>query len=216
MGMWAMNTKTFATMFAEVEQPKKVLKAQYIIVSTRIRKNGTDGNVVPMSKLFPNPIILSDYRMELDPSFFQREYEKQLDRQKHVLAILISTSLELGEPMIFLCTPKEWKLGFIKILAKYIEREFHYPVINYKKYKKRPWKVEPPDITLVSSICESVIRKKQKAVRKEKLKTKQGRRELVSEMSKDEMIAELKRINLYYKDLTKSEMKELLELFFVT
>ena len=216
MGMWTMHTKTFDTMFAKVEQPKKVLRAQYIVVSTRIRKSGTDGNVITVSKLFPNPVMLSDYRMDIDSSFFRREYEKQLDNQKHILAVLVATALDIGEPLIFICTPKEWKLGFLKIMAEYIEREFHYPVINYKKYKKHPWAVDPPDINLVFSTCESVIRKKQKAVRKEKMKTKKGRQELVDEMSKDEMSAELKRMNLYHKDLTKSEMRELLELFFVT
>lgn len=216
MGMWTMHTKTFATMFAKVEQPKKVLKAQYIIVSTRIRKSGTDGNVVSISNLFPNPMILADYRLDIDSSFLRRAYEKQLDDQKHLLAILVSTALDIGEPIIFLCTPKEWKLGFIQILSEYIEREFHYPVINYKKYKKHPWTVNPPDITLISNICESVIRKRQNSVRKEKLKTKSGRLDLVNNMSKDEMAAELKRMNLYYKDLSKSEMRELLELFFVT
>lgn len=216
MGMWTMHTKTFSTMFVKVEQPKKVLKAQYVIISTRIRKRGTDGNVVSMSTLFPSPVILSDYRLDIDSSFFKREYEKQLDAQKHQLAILVSTAMDIGKPIIFLCTPKEWKLGYMKILAEYIEREFHYPIIDYKKYKKHPWPVDPPDITLVSNICDSVIRKKQKAVRKEKMKTKSGRMDLVNGMSKDEMAAELKRINLYYKDLTKTEMRELLELFFVT
>lgn len=216
MGMWIMNTKTFATMFAKVEQPKKVLKAQYIIVSTRIRKSGTDGNVVSMSKLFPNPVMMSDYRIDLDPTFFSREYEAQLDKQKHLLAILVSSAMEIGEPIIFLCTPKEWKLGYLKIMAEYVNREFCYPVIDYKKYKKHPWRVNPPDITLVSNFCESVIKKKRKAVRKQKMQTKEGRRELVDAMSKDEMAVELKRLNLYYKDLTKSEMRELLELFFVS
>lgn len=210
-----MNTKTFVTMFAKVEHPKKVLKAQYVIVSTRIRKTGTDGNVVSIGNLFPNPVMLSNYRMDLDPSFFRTEYEKQLDKQKHVLALLISSAMTIGEPIIFLCTPKEWKLGYLKIIAEYIEREFHYPVIDYKKYKKHPWNVDPPDINLVSGVCESVIKKKRKAVRKQKMKTSEGRRELVAGMSKDEMITELKRLNLYYKDLTKGEMRELLELFFV-
>ena len=216
MGMWTMNTKTFMTMFVKVEQPKKVLRAQYVIVSSRIRRNGTDGNVVTMSKLFPNPMLLSDYRIDLDPTFFKREYEKQLDTQKHILAVLVSSSIELGEPVMFLCTLKEWKMGYMKILAEYIEREFHYPVINYKKYKKHPWKVDPPDINAISEICESVIAKKRKAVKKHKMKTVEGRRELVEGMSKDEMAAELKRLNLYYKGLSKSEMRELLELFFVS
>ena len=57
MGMWTMHTKTFDTMFAKVEQPKKVLRAQYIVVSTRIRKSGTDGNVISVSKLF---LLLSE------------------------------------------------------------------------------------------------------------------------------------------------------------
>lgn len=210
-----MNTKTFATMFAKVEQPKKILKAQYVIVSSRIRKTGVDSNVVSMSKLFPNPVLLSDYRLDLDPSFFRTEYERQLDKQKHLLALLVSSAMDLGEPIIFLCTPKEWNMGYMKILAEYVGREFHYPVINYKKYKKHPWNVDPPDINLVSSLCESTIRKKQKDIRKKKLKTPEGRRDLVNGMSKSEMIEELKKLNLYYKNLGKGEMRELLELFFV-
>ncbi len=215
MGMWSMNTKTFVKIYAEVEEPKKILKAQYVIISSRIRKTGIDPNVISMSKLFPNPVMMSDYRMDLDPGYFTTQYERQLDSQKHLLALLVSSALDLGEPIIFLCTPKEWKLGYMKIIASYIEREFQYNMIDYKKYKKHPWKMEPPDINHVVDLCTKAIREKQEETWEEKMRTPEGRMDLVKGMSKSEMANELKRLHLYYKDLRKSEMRELLELFFV-
>lgn len=217
MAVWFMHTKTFSKVFAKAETPKNILSTQFVIVSTRIRKTGENQNVVSVGKLFPRPEILSDYRMEMDKDFFKREYWKQLEKNKVVLAILIQSAIIYKTPIIFLCTPKEYNLKYFKILREYVMDTFGYPMINYLKYKKNE---EKTSITFnaseVLSVCDSIIKTQRKKSEREMSKTKTGRKKLVERMSKDEMQQKLKDLCLFTPNLSKAEMRELLELFFVS
>lgn len=215
--IYMMNTKSFIKIFSH-EDPKHIEKTQFVVVSKRIRKTVEDDNVIFCSKLFPSDMLLADYRTEFEEGYFEKEYRKYLDKNKLTLAIILKGVIEEKYTVVFLSTLKEWKVGFMKILSKYIFDEFGYPVIDYKKYKvgnKLPASVKNFDDRSVLDRCNEVIKEEELSRKKRLMKTKEGRYELVTSMSKDEMKEQLKKMNLYSAGLDKHTMKELLIEFFV-
>lgn len=214
MSIYYMNGKTFQTTFLN-ENPSAILKTQFILVSSRIRKNGKHQNVIGGAMFIPSGRILADYRNELDPNFFEQNYRDQLESQRLALAVIIKGVVEENYTVVFLCSYKEWRMKYLKILAKYINDTFHYPVYDYKKYKEGKITTVNYDRDDVISLCNHIIEEERREQRKRDMKTKSGRQNIVDNMSKDEMIDELKSMSLYAKGMSKREMREMLELFFV-
>lgn len=212
-----MNGKTFQEIFLK-ENPNKILRTQFVLVSSRIRRSRDSDrrNILSFSKqLLPSDMLLSDYRIDIDPNYFRDQYCKQLDKEKALLSIIIKGVIEENYTVVFLCSKNEWKLKYLKYLANYIWNEFNYPMYDYKKYKEGKETAVQYNREYALAICNKCIVKNQKRKRKKMLSTRQGRAELVQSMSKDEMRAELKRMELYTQGMSKPEMKEMLELFFV-
>lgn len=214
MSIYYMNGRTFQKTFLN-ENPSAILKTQFVLVSSRIRKTGKHENVISCGQLLPDKRILADYRNDLDPEFFIKEYRKQLDKNKTLLAIIIKGVLEENFTVVFLCTELEWKLKYMKELAKYVEETFQYTMYDYKKYKEGKQSIIPYDSDYVLRRCDKIIEKSRKEQRRKDMKTYTGRQNIVNSMSKDEMIDQLKHMHLYAKGMTKKEMREMLELFFV-
>ena len=217
MAIYIMNGKTFKKTFLK-ENPKKILDAQYVLVSSRIRRNGSSErrNIINMSKqLMPSDCILADWRMDSDEYYFQDQYSKQVKGNLALLAIIVKGVIEEKYTVVFLCSKNEWKLKYLQFIANAIENYFGYPVYNYKKLKEGKIKSKSYNKDFVISQCDKYIAKERKKRRKKLMSTKRGRKTLVNDMSKDEMIRELKRLGLYTSDMTKKEMKDLLDYFFV-
>lgn len=214
--IYTMNTKTFMKVFSK-EDPKKIEKTQFVIISKRIRKNYDEKSVILCRDLFPPDILLADYRIGLDPDFFEKEYKKYLDKHKLTLAVIIKGVIEERIPVIFLCTYKEWGLKYMKVLSKYVKEEFGYPLVDYKKYKLKKEVPTMRELNLEACIerCNEVIESETKRKHKELMKTPSGRKELVVNMSTEEMKKTLKKMNIYSAGLDRHTMKELLYEFFV-
>lgn len=217
MAIYYMNGKTFQDIFLK-ENPNKILRTQFVIVSSRIRRSRDSDrrNILSFTKqLMPSDMLLSDYRIDIDQDFFKDQYCKQLNENKSLLAVVVKGVIEENYTVVFLCSRNEWKLKYLKYLANYIWNEFGFPMYDYKKYKEGKEKAIQYNRDYAISVCNKVIAKSTKKKRKKLLSTRKGREELVANMSKDEMRMELKKMELYTQGMNKHEMKEMLELFFV-
>ena len=215
--IYTMNTKTFMKIFSH-EDPKRIEKTQFVVISKRIRKTAEEDNVIFCPKLFPSDMLLADRRSTFDEGFFEREYRQSLDEDRLTLAIIIKGVIEEKYTVVFLSTLKEWQIGYMQILSDYIEEEFGYPIIDYKKYKlnkELPHIVKNFDERIALDRCNEIIKEEEHKKRKRMMKTKEGRRELVKNMSTEEMKKQLKKMNLYANGLDRHSMKELLMEFFV-
>jgi len=218
--IYTMNTKTFLKIFSK-EDPKIIEKTQFVIISDKIRKSSEDDNVVFCRSLFPTSMMLADARNTNDSSFFRNAYMDMLhDNCRLVLATIIMGVLEENYTVVFLCTLNEWKLKFMGYLSEYIESEFGYPIIDYKKFKLKGYDAIPTledfDIQKIKEKCQKVIDKATKKQLKKKMRTAEGRREILDNMSKGEMKKQLKKMNLYTgSNMSKHMMKSLLKEFFV-
>ena len=212
--MFWMNSKTFQDDFLSNERDKDILNAQYVLVSTRIRKgDGKYKNIIAASTtLYPNNSAL----MKLTEDDIRSEYFEQLDENRGLLATLILGSIEKKYNIIFLCTKNESKLKYLKYLSEYVFMEFDYPIYDYKKYSYNKIGIIEIDKNKIIQKCNKILKQLKKERSKELESTKSGRMKLAQEfksLSKKEMKKELMKRDLYIDDMSKKEIVEMFELF---
>lgn len=215
--LYKMNTKTFMKIFAH-EDPKLIEKTQFLTVSKRIRKTSEEPNVIFLPKLFPSDMLLADHRCTFNEGYFEEMYKKELKKNKLFLAIIIKGIIEEKYTTVLLCTYKEWQIGYMQVLADYIMETFGYPVIDYKKFKKHkkvPKELRDLDERAIIDRCNEIIEHEERKRKKELMKTPKGRLKILESMNKEDMIHQLKKMNLYTKGMDKATMKEFLMDFFV-
>ena len=212
--MFWMNSKTFQDDFLSNERDKDILNAQYVLVSTRIRKgDGKYKNIIAASTtLYPNNSAL----MKLTEDDIRTEYFEQLDENRGLLATLILGSIEKKYNIIFLCTKNESKLKYLKYLSEYVFMEFDYPIYDYKKYSYKKIGIIEIDKDEIIQKCKKILKQIKKERNEELESTKMGRMKLANEfksLSKKEMKKELMKRDLYIDNMSKKEMVEMFELF---
>ena len=111
--------------------------------------------------------------------------------------------------IVFLCGQREKKYRALNMLQEYMEMKFGFHMYDYKKYKNGKEKPRVIDESYVLKKCNKIISKAEKDAKTKQLKTKEGR----SKMSKKDLKKELKKRGLYIKDMSKSEMLDMLDAF---
>ena len=125
-----MDSKVFQNEFLTNERDDDILEAQYVIISTRIRKkNRKWENIInAQSMLYPDTFVYSS----LDEETIMDRYYSQCGKAVAFLATLIKGSIEEGFNIIFISTKKELKVfNYLSLLSTFIWLEFKYPVYNY-------------------------------------------------------------------------------------
>lgn len=212
--LYYMDSKVFKDKFIPTETAKTILRAQYVIVSTRIRLTSTRSemnNVITALALYPETEVLS----RLTPEDMEDAYYQQLEDNEGLLCSLIRLSIEKNLNIIFLCTKNESKLGYMRWLSEYIYLTYEYPVYSYKDYIKGAPLLKHDDEKVLAN-CKKRIKKAKKSKREKMLDSRQGRKRIMDQfksMSKKQLIKECKKRGLYSKTQTKEQMLELLELF---
>lgn len=208
MSIFIMDGKTFQKVFAKKEDPDKILKARYIIVSSRIRTMESEFDNVQKANtiLFPTKEILSDSR-SADRDYFDRVYKRQLKKAKTFFSNIVFNAIKKKKTFIFLCSETEWNIGYLRDIADYIEKQFHYPVYNYLRYKKGKEKIRQFDPDTVLRKC-----KKQQEVEKNRelhlaIRSKKDQKQMLKKLSGKEMKRILQNIDAYVDDMTKKQMK---------
>ena len=111
--MFWMNSKVFQDVFLVNENDQDILNAQYVLVSTRIRKRESRKNIISANAiLFPD----ADVCCTLTDEDFRERYFNQCHKNKPFIATLIKGSIEENYNIIFMCTKKESKMKYLKYL----------------------------------------------------------------------------------------------------
>lgn len=215
MAMYFMDGETFLKQYIK-EDPRKVLRTQFVIVSSTIRKCGRydNKNVINANNmLMPGDQLIIDYDDYKHDKNYRDAYFESLDEHKAFLSTLIKYAIEENYTIVFLCGKREKKYNYLKLLQKYVDEIFEYHIYDYKKYKDGKESVREFNPSYVLHICDKEIKKTAKRRKENMLKNKDGRKKLFSSMSKKELKKELKKRDLYVPDLTKNEMIDMLDTF---
>lgn len=214
MAMYFMSGKTFLNQYIN-EDPKKVMKTQFVIVSSTIRKNGKyeDQVINGNNVLAPSQYLIADYDDYKHNTEYRREYFNQLDEGRAFLATIIKYVIEENMTVVLLCGQREKKYNYLNMIQEYVEQEFGFHIYDYKKYKdgkEKPVKIDQSEVLYV---CNRILKKAKKDKKKKMLSTEKGRKSYISEMKKKTMKKELKKRGLYVDDMSKSEMEDMLQTF---
>lgn len=211
--MYYMTSKTFRDIFLPYEHDEDILNAQYVLVSTRIRRTSNEyNNIVNAAVLYPEPEVCMAYNADT----FRETYFKQLKENMMLLAILVRSSIEKNYNIIFLCTKNENKMGhYLNLISEFIYLKFGYPVYNYKEYVSGKYELVKYDKAKVYAIANKYI-KKMKYTEKTK-EISQNFNSILDETSyvnkhKKTIKQILKANGLYRKGMTDNEMANMISL----
>ena len=211
--MFYMSSKTLQNVFLVNEKDKDILKAQYVLVSTRVRKRGEYENIVSATNiLFPSSSVCS--AITLDD--LRDRYFKQLDESTAFIAALIKGSIEENYNIIFLCSKREMKLKYLQFLSEYIYIKFGYPVYDYNNYALGISKILKYNKKEVMHLCNGILNDAKNKQMMKDLNSERGRQKILKDYKKKDK-SELKKIlknhGLYSKGMSKSEMIDTIEVF---
>lgn len=209
-----MDGETFINMYIK-ENPSKVLRTQFVLVSSTIRKTGKYEKQVinANSTLYPSQRLILDCDDYKHDSQYHDEYMNQLDDNKPFIATLIKYAIEDNETVVFLCGRKEKKYYYLKLLKKYVMDKFGFQIFDYKKFKNGNECVKKYDPAVSLSICEKILKNAAKRQKKQMLSTENGKKQLFSNLNKDQLKKECKKRGLYVKGMNKDEMIDMLMTF---
>lgn len=208
----SMSSKTLDRIYMANEKKSIVLNSSYVIISTKIRIKNS--KAYPNIKCFNNALYPTNEVAErsLDNDIYRDNYIKQLSQPQCLLTIanLVKFAYDSDYPMIILASPTEYnKCLYIKILGKFIEAKFGYPVINYKKNPDVLHTMEDYKSKDCYEKVKKIIKKCRKKVHEEHLKTSDGQaiiRHMASNASKKKLKKILDKRGLYKDGLSKEEM----------
>ena len=211
--MFYMTSKVFQDYFLTNERDDDILKAQYVIVSTRINSQKKVENIVnAKAMLFPDANVCNT----LTEEDFRDRYFGQLEDNEALLATLIKGSIEEGYNIIFMCTHKERKLKYLNYISSYVAIEFGYPIYEYSAYAAGITPLEKYDKKEVLKKCEKILKRCKEKDFHRKLQSSDGKKSIMKEyksMKKSELKAILKEKGLYQKDMDKEDMLDMIETF---
>lgn len=216
--IYYMDSKVFAEEYLDHEYDEDILKADYLVVSARIRRrreNGWKNVSIQTNMLFPSTELLYNTSVEE----FKVRYYEQLDEYRGFLAYIVNQVARHPERnVIFLCSHGEDKhVGFLYVIAEYIRENFAFPVLNYQLYI-----YEGKDSDLRYS-KKKVKRLTEAAIEEAKLQNihrllQSGRRSQVMDefkrMRRSELKKLLKKEGLYERHMTRKDMVEACEFNF--
>ena len=200
-----MDTETLTESFTKDHDWNEILETNFVLVSNRIQYRKTDH--IMYSSLYDEKIIFAMYGSKEDYNIIRNSIEKS-DKKVFELIEIISKSMIFNERFILLTTKSEMKTGYLKALSEIIEDMFEYPIIDYKKDRYKSF-------TYQTARIRKNIKYYEDNVLKEFLSTSIGREKALEYMTKKEMKKILKKKGLYSKVMSKSDMKDMLKVFYV-
>lgn len=212
--MFWMDSKVFQNIFLDNERDQDILKAQYVLISTRIRKREAkiENIITANSILFPDAHVCSS----LTDDDFKERYLNQCSKNNPFIATLIKGSIEENYNIIFLCTKKENKMKYLQFLSNYIYLEFDYPVYEYKLYASGAIKLISYNKNKILKKCNKILKEAKDINYQKEIRTTDGRKRIIKDfknMKKSDLKKNLKKRNLYKEGMSKKDMIEMIETF---
>lgn len=185
----------------------------YDIISAKIANNGTRENCYKLNELYPVPEIVTAYAQYPDKKMLEDAYMEQLDpaeKKRGDDYIDNRIYLDIIKPLldhrdvILICDQSE--NDYMDVICKYLKKKFHMETIDLNKLfiegHVGPIYIDRKDINdrAVDIRRAAAIRKKESLET-----TKDGREELLRNMSKKEKAHKLNELGIKLK---KSDMDE--------
>lgn len=211
--IYHMSTKTFVQDFITRIDTEDVLRYQYVVISSGVKADKSLENVVKMSMLMPADRICSDYMNgSLDEEAFFTEYYSQLIGDSVSLAMcgfIVEESIKRGDVIIIYGPNENGQIPYMKVIEDLFMNEFGHPIYDFL------------DVICGKIVTQNVNEKKclkraKKIIDKSKTDSFNNsmnlvaRHEYISGLGKKELRKLLRKNDIPYDDLSKSDMMDIL------
>lgn len=190
-----MNSKTFFDYFLENEEDWVILDSCYILISSRIMTRG-EYSIQTANFLLPSAEVL----YQTDKKEMKAQYIHQLERDAlPYFATIVKGYIKKHFNIIFLSNTQEYKFGYVKYIAEFIEEKFNVPVYDYKKFINKKTRLKEYNPREVIRICDSILERNRLSICD------------ATGMSRKEMIKEIQKYNFCISgNESKNELREIL------
>lgn len=212
--IYYMTSKVFQDYFLNNESDDSILEAQYVIVSSRIRRKSSYKKNIIISNaiLYPSNLVYQETSDEM----MRYRYYDQLEDALPFIATLIKGALEEDFQIVFLWTKKEKKLfPYLDYLRDFVYDVFKFPIYEYKEYVLGCPIIEFNEKKVIKK-CKKALKEQSKKIYLKNLQTPSGREKIKSDicsMPMKKLIKEVKRIGMYTDELSREDMEEILMLY---
>lgn len=210
--IYHMSTKTFVQDFINRIDTEDVLRYQYVIVSSGVKADKSLENVMKMSMLMPADRICSDFMNgSLDEEAFFTEYYSQLVNDSVNLAMcgfIVEESIKHGDVIIIYGPNENEQIPYMKVIEDLFINEFGHPIYDFLDLISGKIAVQKVNE-------EKCLKKAKKIIAKSKTDSFNNmnsisRHEYISELGKKELRKLLRKNDIPYDGLSKSEMRDVL------
>lgn len=211
MSIYIMNGETFLRDYVD-EKPSVVIETQYVIVSQFIRKGGRYENSIINANnvLYPSERLLVDYKPKSKE--FKKAYYEQLDESLPFIATLVKAAIEGEMTIVIMCSKKEWKRRYLRLLAKYIREKLNYPVYDYKMVIEGEQEPEAVDDLEVLKLVKQIVNDNKKKG-EQKLLSGANRKDYLRTLPKKRLKKMMKKLELP-ENLSKSDMVDAIDIYY--
>ena len=207
-----MKSSTFIDDFIQNEDDIDILTASYVCVSMSIRRKSENDlfDITLANKtsfLYPSNTIFSAETIDDMRELYIEDLEEDC---LPFLSVMIKKSIKKGQNFILICSDKEWKLQYLKWMAEFVYDYFGYPVYSYKDFVS----IE----TLADFDEKAVLNKVNKILKYAKRRnldnmSRKEKNRAYKTMKTSELKKILKDKDLYNKNMSRSDMLDMLDAF---
>lgn len=207
--IWYLTTEELMEKYSK-RSVEKLERTNYLIMSSFVRITTERDNVLNITTAFQNAGQLKGVGFDTEPDSIlaKEQFKNFLLKNPKAMSLLCATiecALIEGEDTVIICTPNEMKCKYLEVFAEVVEDIFGYPILRY-----------PEETTMdVEEVIKRLLHYKSSI--KEYLLSQSNdmdRIKMLERMGKKEIKKELKKRGLYSKDMTKSEMVDILNEFY--
>lgn len=204
--IWYLTTKDLMERYTK-RSISSIEKTNYVVISSRVRITKDRDNVIQASQLFINGGLLRGVgMMEADSFLVKDNFKEYLLGKVPPLAFIcsmIECSIMENEDTVLICSPNEMKTGYMKIIADVIMDLFHYPVMPYPEVDV--------DFDLEDVIKRLIYYNENLKKLRESNMSPSELRNYIQTLSKKELKKKLKKLDMYYPNMSKKDMIEALQ-----
>lgn len=208
-----MDTRTLHKEYIK-EGASQLLRDEYVIVSSRIRKTKELDNVTNASNILYSMHHFMQFKDDAGSDMENMKIYTEFLSKPTPLAMLVSiieTDIVGDGNIILLCSPNEMKhQKYMVYLARCIEEMFKYPVYKYTKGMSNDGLQLMFDEDFKLKKCLKRIASARDYLVKQKISTEKGKEDYIKRLSKKE----LKELAGEYEDdlkgLSKEDLRDIL------
>lgn len=222
--LYRINYKNFLMYAIDYFTRDELASIYYIIISAKVQNNGMNDHITKINELYPTIEIVTEYDSVQDMDILEKAYREMLGDDNHIEAG-IPTSETWAEhalyriihpvihsrPVVLICSDESHEDDYVTCLCKLLKRKYSLDVIDLNQLFTEghvgPYHI---DLNKIHNKTVPIARAITTQEFKDKSSTKDGRVEIIHNMSMKHKLKMLKQFDIRLSDDDKPNIDTIL------